>query len=248
MSIPDDRCERLKVSVLVLDPRVQPRVELDQEKIKEYAQAWKDKAAFPPIVVYFDGQTYWLAGGFHRVHGAMLARVEEVPADIRSGTWRDAILYAVGTNATHGLPRSNADKRRAVMMLLEDEEWSQWSNRAIARQCAVSEFGVRKHRSDLSAIKSQIDSDRKVVRNGTTYVQDTSNIGKSRDIEPEPDREEPDLPADSSEEIQDGDGAEEPEFEAPEEVEEAAPPEVSYERTPCPHCHGTGFIEKPREG
>jgi len=35
------------------------------------------------------------------------------------------LLYAVGSNATHGLRRSNADKRRAAQMLLEDPEWVQ---------------------------------------------------------------------------------------------------------------------------
>jgi hypothetical protein len=42
------------------------------------------------------------------------------------------VLYTVGANATHGLRRSNADKRRAVSMLLDDPEWAQWSNLAIA--------------------------------------------------------------------------------------------------------------------
>jgi transposase-like protein len=47
-------------------------------------------------------------------------------------------MYAVGANAAHGLRRTNADKRRAVTMLLDDDEWGQWSDSAIARQCGVS--------------------------------------------------------------------------------------------------------------
>jgi hypothetical protein len=35
------------------------------------------------------------------------------------------------------LRRSNADRRRAVMALLKDEEWSGWSDREIARRCRV---------------------------------------------------------------------------------------------------------------
>ena len=38
-------------------------------------------------------------------------------------------LHSVGANATHGLRRSNADKRRAVVLLLEDEEWSSGQTR-----------------------------------------------------------------------------------------------------------------------
>ena len=35
----------------------------------------------------------------------------------------------------HGLRRSNADKRRAVLTLLNNEEWAKWSAREIAKAC-----------------------------------------------------------------------------------------------------------------
>jgi len=35
------------------------------------------------------------------------------------------MLFTISVNADHGLPRSNADKRKAVMTLLQDPEWSQ---------------------------------------------------------------------------------------------------------------------------
>lgn len=34
--------------------------------------------------------------------------------------------------------RTNEDKRRAVMTLLNDEEWSKWSDNEIAKRCGVS--------------------------------------------------------------------------------------------------------------
>ena len=37
------------------------------------------------------------------------------------GGLRDAILFSVGANAAHGLRRTNADKRRTVLLLWEDE-------------------------------------------------------------------------------------------------------------------------------
>jgi hypothetical protein len=40
--------------------------------------------------------------------------------------------------AAHGLKRSNKCKRNAVMTLLNDPEWSQWSDGEIARRCAVT--------------------------------------------------------------------------------------------------------------
>lgn len=104
-------------------------------------------------------------------------------ADIRQGKKRDAILYSVGANASHGLRRTNEDKRRAVMLLLEDDEWKLWSNREIARRCTVSYQLVNDIRKELSLSDSgcQIEQqERKVERNGTIYTQNTSNIGKHK--------------------------------------------------------------------
>ncbi len=47
------------------------------------------------------------------------------------------MLYSVGANSQHGLKRTNADKRRAVMMLLDDDEWGQNSATWISEKCAV---------------------------------------------------------------------------------------------------------------
>lgn len=134
----------------------------------------------PNIYATYDSSTYWLADGFHRITAAILACLSEIPANIINGTKRDAILYSVGANANHGLRRTNADKRKAVLMLLQDDEWKLWSSNRIAKQCAVSHTFVDNFRDELSCNGCKIEpqQQRKVERNGTTYVQDTSNIGK----------------------------------------------------------------------
>jgi hypothetical protein len=143
--------------------------------------------SFHHIRFFYDGEKYWLADGFHRVAAAKKGECGEIVADVRSGTRRDAILYSVGANATHGLRRTNADKRRAVLTLLGDEEWSQWSDREIARRCGVSTPFASKLRSELSVNGLQIDNgdvsvnrlqiERKVTRNGTTYTMNATKIG-----------------------------------------------------------------------
>ncbi len=65
-----------------------------------------------------------------------------------NGGERDAILRGVGSNASHGLRRTQADKRRAVERLLRDEEWSKWSNRKIAEVARVDHKTVAKVRRD----------------------------------------------------------------------------------------------------
>jgi len=142
---------QLPISQIKLDDGTQPRAQLDFVVIGEYAEAMKAGAQFPPVTVFYDGADYWLADGFHRVkaaeqNGDGLASVE---VDVRQGARRDAILHACGANTDHGLRRTNSDKRRSVITMLHDDEWRQWSDREIARRCAVSNAFVGQVRAEL---------------------------------------------------------------------------------------------------
>ena len=155
----------------------QSRVELNQETVAEYAQAFTAGASFPPVVVFFDGANYWLADGFHRYFGARDAGESALNAEIITGTQRDAVLYSLKANATHGLRRTNADKRKAVETLLKDAEWATWSDRKIAEVCGVSHELARQVRGAICHPLTDSPT-RTVERNGKTYEQNTANIGK----------------------------------------------------------------------
>ncbi|MPZ34872.1 MAG: hypothetical protein GEV13_28465 [Rhodospirillales bacterium] len=157
-----------------MDGGTQTRAQLDLDVIEDYAAAIKDGVAFPPIVVYYDGNDHWLADGFHRYRATAKADRQEIDADVRQGTRRDAILHSVGANEEHGLRRTNEDKRRAVRTLLADAEWSVWSDREIARQCRVGAPFVGKCR----ALTVTDYSERKyTTRHGTTSTMQTGRIG-----------------------------------------------------------------------
>lgn len=137
------------------DGGTQMRAGLDEPTVLEYADAMRTSAgwgAFPPLVVYYDGSNYWLADGFHRWRAAWEAHGSEydAPCEVRAGTQRDAMLHAASANADHGLRRTNADKRRAVLALLQDPEWAQWSDGEIARRCKVSQPFVSGLRHDFA--------------------------------------------------------------------------------------------------
>jgi hypothetical protein len=129
---------RLAIAAIRTDGGTQTRAMLNEEQIVSYAEAMDDGAVFPPVTVFYDGTTYWLADGFHRLEATRRGSVKTIAADVRQGTRRDAILFSVGANAQHGLHRSNDDKRRAVTLLLSDSEWVKWSDREIAKACGVS--------------------------------------------------------------------------------------------------------------
>lgn len=157
----------------------QSRVELSEQAVASYAELMSEGTELPPIVVFHDGSTYWLADGFHRVMAATRAGIEWLKSEVKKGTKRDAILYSVGANSTHGLPRTNDDKRRAVKMLLDDSEWAGWADREIGRRCAVGHNMVSAMRRSLSSEYSEKPPAKSyVTKHGTESTMNTENIGK----------------------------------------------------------------------
>ena len=94
------------------------------------------------LTVFYDGTDYWLGDGFHRIESASRAGVLSVPCEVCEGGRREAVLYACGANSSHGLRRTRDDVRRAIEILLRDEEWGQWSDREIARRVMCSHVTV----------------------------------------------------------------------------------------------------------
>lgn len=141
------KTSKIQIDKIKTGKGTQAREGLNYQTVIEYAEAMAGGTIFPPVTVYHDGAAYWLADGFHRIEAARQAGLNKIDADVKSGTQRDAILFASGANAAHGLRRTNADKRRAVLILLEDAEWSQWSDRKIARHCGVTHPFVAKLRA-----------------------------------------------------------------------------------------------------
>lgn len=171
--------ETLALGLIRRDGGTQPRDRIDAKVAAEYAEAIADGAKLPAVTVFYDGSTYWLADGFHRAAAHDRLGRSEIAVDVRQGERRDAILYSVGANASHGHRRSNADKRRAVLTMLNDQDWAAWSDREIARRCAVGADMVGRLRPEPSVAERQID--RTVERNGKTYTMNTSAIGKTAD-------------------------------------------------------------------
>jgi hypothetical protein len=169
----------LAPSSLRLDGDTQPRQSIDETIVAEYAQAMKDGAEFPPVVAFNDGAHHWLADGFHRRHAAVRANQDKIRVDVRTGTRRDAVLYSVAANVTHGLRRTNADKRKAALVLLTDEEWGQWSDGEIARRCCVGDRFVSELRAGLTPHGAESEPTRTyVTRHGTRATMRVGKIGR----------------------------------------------------------------------
>jgi len=170
----------IKVEDIVVDPKLVDRTDgLDFVTVQTYADDMESGAIFPAVEIVSDGQSSWLVDGQHRLAAAKQLGHETITANVTEGNYRDALLKSCATNAEHGKPRTNEDKRQKVLMLLEDEEWSKWSDREIARQCKVGHPLVGELRN-LTGISSSEKTERTyVTKHGTLATMNTTNIGKN---------------------------------------------------------------------
>lgn len=149
------------VATLILDPEVQARTRTVQTVVDEYAEAMRAGAVFPPLdvfVVIDDNGNYYhyVADGFHRAKAAHAAKIPSITCRVHLGDKRDAILFSVGANTSHGLKRTRADLHRAVAMLLHDPEWAQRSSSWMASQCGVNTKTVVAARKRLGLFRDEI--------------------------------------------------------------------------------------------
>ena len=144
LNFPRKDCQIMLVDLanLRLDGGTQSRDSIDEATVAEYAEYAED---LPAGDAFFDGSHYWLASGFHRYFGRKRAGKSDMAVTVHKGTCRDAILFSAGSNATHGLKRSNADKVKALKMLMGDKEWAGRSRKWIADTIHVSPGFVAEH-------------------------------------------------------------------------------------------------------
>jgi len=158
--IAGDQEQLIELAQVRTDGGTQPRVSMDEETLTAYVERMilsstgsivdPEGGTWPPLEVFEDEhQQLWLADGFHRYMSAQKAGLTRFQARLHRGAQRDAILFSMGVNATHGKRRTNADKRRAVTIALQDDEWGSFANARIAKLCKVSSSFVDKLRLEL---------------------------------------------------------------------------------------------------
>jgi len=138
------------LSDISTDEDLQPRARINQEIVNEYSEAMSQGETFSPVIIFDDGENKWLADGYHRYYAAKRVGLSSLGAEFRTGTKLDALRFSLSANATHGLRRSQADKRRAVLAALEN--FSHLSNREIARLVRIDDKTVGKYRSRVGVV------------------------------------------------------------------------------------------------
>ena len=135
------------INDITVDTALQARVRMSETVLQEYAALLMEGVNFPPIVLFDDGVKKYLADGFHRLYAAKRVGRDRIQAETHRGSKHEGFMYSLRANSSHGLQRSNEDKRHCVMKLVDDFEYIDKSDREIAELCAVSHTFVGKIRA-----------------------------------------------------------------------------------------------------
>lgn len=131
--------QTLRLERIIITGNTQCRHSINKSVVYEYAQKMAEGESFPPLLTVSDGKSFWLVDGFHRYYASKEIGFRDIQADVVSGSIEDAQDMALGANDSHGLPRTNDDKRRAVEFALKMERHANKSDREIAKLCKVSQ-------------------------------------------------------------------------------------------------------------
>lgn len=192
---------KLKIDSIQTEAGTQTRAKINEDAVTEYAEAMENGAEFPPVTVFHDGTDYWMADGFHRIMAASRNGFVDIEAEVRKGTKRDALIYALGANTANGLRRTNDDKRRCVEIALK--EFPDWSDRRIAEACGISNSTVGIIRNEFRCANRTPDRQLRTGKDGKQYPAKRESRGwtapEVATARPEPSRNANKVGADLSE-------------------------------------------------
>lgn len=173
----------VEINALVTEG-LQTRDGLAKAVVKDYAEAIKAGAKFPPITVVQDnvtGQLY-LVDGYHREAATVIAGLELIDAEVIEGTFTDAVRLAIKANATNGLRRTNADKRNALKLAWEHRQElfpGEPSHELLAKACGISERTVRRFRHLLTGVDNVHPCGTRLGTDGKTYALSQQSAERS---------------------------------------------------------------------
>lgn len=183
---------KINIGNIRTDGGTQPRLTLDQGSVKDYAEKMRDKAVFPPVVVFNDGSETWLADGFTRYFATKANGGTSIEAEVRQGTLREAKLFAWKANNKQGRPLTDKDIRGILFELFADEEFKGWSNNKIAKELDISSMKVGRvrviYQKETKQPKPAVSY---TDKHGVTQTMKTENIGKKKEPKTEPSKLDP---------------------------------------------------------
>lgn len=161
--------KEIEIKLIRRDGGTQPRDGINQLHVADMRIALQQDKPLPAVEVIYDGESYWLWDGFHRIEAHIAEERTTIAANVRQGTLQDAQWESYSVNAGHGLKRSNADKERQVRNALRHPKAQGMSNVQIAKHVGVDDKTVRRYRAEMEAASEIPSLTSRQGADGKTY-------------------------------------------------------------------------------
>ena len=168
------------MDMIVTEPTLQIRCDINYDTVDEYREIIKEYGVMDPVLLFDTGREdkkLTVSKGHHRILAYKREEVANIPAEIRKGSLADAKWAAFEDG--HGcLPLTNADKRKAATIAVEDPTIGLKADKEIARRIGVSQSLVSEARRGITPEDKQEKRERKSKATTQAPPADpTSNIG-----------------------------------------------------------------------
>lgn len=202
------KTETLSIDLLKLDGGTQARVSTNSDTVDDYAEMIENaNGAWPfssPVDVFHDGSEYFVADGFHRVLASLRMKRASVPCRVHRGNAKDAKIFGMTANDSHGLRMTRADKRSCVEWLLD--HGGKMTQVEIAEKAGVVERTVKRIVADRKSEKGTMSPSDSKTRGKSTSKSKKKPVQKTEHVDWPDDEtddsviettEEQDVPCDS---------------------------------------------------
>lgn len=183
----------LELTLITVDEDLQPRVTTDHNISHEYGLAMARGDVFPPVDVFWDGEAYWLADGFHRYYATEVLGLAEIDCTIHQGSYDDALWFSCAANAKNGFHRTESDLQLVAERALLHPNAAGQSDGVVSAHIGCSATVVFRVRQRLIAGSAVKNLPSRVGKNGVEQVVGCRGKAKA-DPDPESNPEPNDDP------------------------------------------------------
>lgn len=140
----------IAIKEIRLDSMLRLREFPNPEAVESWRKAFAMKAEVAPVVVFYDGLSYWLADGFSRIEAAKLEKASTIPFQKNLGTEADAFLFAIKKNPERPIKYLQWDNLgRLIWYALKNDFLRQKSDSEIAILLGVDRRAVERSRKRI---------------------------------------------------------------------------------------------------
>jgi ParB-like chromosome segregation protein Spo0J len=141
-------------------PGATSRARVETALVGSFADLMTMGVKLPPLEVYFDGTTFWLADGFHRVAAARKLNRTTMPAMVMPGDKMRALLALLAANKAS---RSDDDKRHVAHLALTDPLLKTWNNQQLSEHIGVGQDLIQRVRRSVGFAEAAAPQRQKIA-------------------------------------------------------------------------------------